>query len=185
MQETNATLAIPTLTTDRLILRPFTLADAGRVHELLSTPEIADTTLSIGHPYPEGAAAGWIETHGQAARDGKGWTWAVTLRSDALLIGAIGIGVVAAHRRGALGYWLGVPYWGRGYMSEAARAVVAFGCSDLHLHRIEAACMTRNPASARVMEHAGLVHESTARDYIIKNGAFEDIATYALIGGGN
>lgn len=183
-KDSKVTTIIATLTTDRLVLRPFTLADTGRIQELLSTPEVADTTLNIAFPYPEGAAEGWIATHEQAARDQQGWTWAVGRRSEEELMGAIGLGVATAHRRGALGYWLGVPFWNQGYMSEAARRVVAFGFEDLGLHRIEAACMTRNPASARVMENAGLVHESTARDYILKNGRFEDISTYALISGG-
>lgn len=175
-------VTIPLLTSERLTLRPFTMDDAGRIHALLATPEIANTTLNVQYPYPEGAAEGWIGTHPQAAADGKGWTWAITRRSDGVLIGVIGIGVAMEHRRGALGYWLGVPYWSQGYMSEAARAVVAFGFETLDLHRIEAACLTRNPASARVMEKAGLVYESTARDFIIKHGVFEDIARYALLG---
>lgn len=174
-------VTIPTLTSERLDLRPFTMDDAGRIQDLLSTPEIADTTLNVPFPYPDGAAESWIGSHARAAADGKGWTWAITRRSGGVLMGAIGMGAVAEHRRGALGYWLGVPFWSQGYMSEAASAVVTFGLDTLDLHRIEAACMTRNPASARVMEKAGLVHESTARDFIIKHGVFEDIATYALL----
>ncbi len=176
-------VTIPTLMSDRLILRPFTTDDAGRIHDLLNTPEISDTTLNVPYPYPDGAAKGWIGTHAQAAADGKGWTWAITRRSDDVLMGAIGIDVVVEHQRGALGYWLGVPFWSQGYMSEAARAVVTFGFDTLGLHRIEAACLTRNPASARVMEKAGLVYESTARDFILKHGIFEDLATYALLSG--
>lgn len=174
-------VTIPTLTSERLTLRPFTIDDAGRIRELLDTPEIADTTLNVPYPYPDGAAEGWIGTHARAAADGTGWTWAITRRSDGVLMGAIGIGVVMEHRRGTLGYWLGVPFWRQGYMSEAARTVVTFGFETLDLHRIEAACLTRNPASARVMEKAGLMYESTARDFVVKHGVFEDIATYALL----
>lgn len=172
---------IPVLTTERLTLRPFAMDDAPRVHALLSTPEIADTTLNIAYPYPEGAAEGWIATHGQAAAEGTGWTWAIATLAGDEMMGAIGLGVARAHRRGALGYWLGVPFWNRGYMSEAARRVVVHGFGELDLHRIEAHCMTRNPASARVMEHAGMIHEGTSRDFIVKHGRFEDIARYAVI----
>jgi RimJ/RimL family protein N-acetyltransferase len=174
-------MGIPVLTTHRLTLRPFTPDDAARVNDLLATPEIADTTLNIAHPYPEGAAERWIASHVTAAADGTGWTWAIALRDGGELIGAIGLGVVAAHRRGSLGYWLGVPFWNHGYMSEAARRVVAFGFEELGLHRIDAQCMTRNAASARVMERAGMTYEGTARDYIVKHGRFEDIASYAVI----
>lgn len=182
-------MTIPILTTERLVLRPFSPDEARRVHELLSTPEIADTTLNIAYPYPEDAAAGWIATHATAAEDGTGWTWAITLRSGqrsdqrlgGLLMGAISLGAVMTHRRGTLGYWLGVPYWSQGYMSEAARAVIAYGFDTLDLHRIDAACMRRNPASAKVMQHAGMAYEGTFRDHIIKHGRFEDLDRYAVI----
>lgn len=177
------TTTIPILTTERLVLRPFSPDDAGRIHELLATPEIADTTLNVVYPYPEGAAAGWIATHATAAEDGTRWTWAITLRSGGELLGAIGLGVVPVHRRGTLGYWLGVPYWSQGYMSEAARAVIAYGFDTLDLHRIDAACMRRNPASAKVMQHGGMTCEGTFRDYIIKHGRFEDVDRYAVIRG--
>lgn len=173
--------AIPRLTTDRLRLRPFDMTDADRVYELLAVPDIADTTLNIAYPYPEGAAAAWITGHDHAAREGTSWTWAITRHQDNLLLGAIGMGVVMAHRRGTLGYWLGLPFWGQGYMSEAAHRVVAFGFDDLDLHRIDAECMRRNPASAKVMQRAGMVHEGTFRDYIIKNDSFESIDRYAVI----
>jgi RimJ/RimL family protein N-acetyltransferase len=175
------TMTIPILTSERLVLRPFSPDDVPRVHELLSTPEIADTTLNIAYPYPEGAAAGWIATHATAAADSTGWTWAITRRSGAELLGAIGLGVVSVHRRGTLGYWLGVAYWGQGFMSEAARAVVAYGFDALHLHRIGAECMSRNPASAKVMQHTGMTYEGTSRGYIFKQGVFEDVDRYAVV----
>jgi len=176
-------VTIPTLISQRLILRPFTPDDASRIHDLLATPEIADTTLNIPFPYPDGAAVAWIGTHPRAAADGKGWTWAITQRVDAVLIGAIALEVVREHQRGTLGCWLGVPFWNQGYMSEAAQAIVTFGFDTLGLHRIEAECMSRNPASAKVMQHVGMAFEGTSRGYITKHGAFEDIDRYAVVQG--
>lgn len=175
------TIALPTLETDRLVLRPFTLADAGRVHELAGAPAVAATTLNIPHPYPEGAAEDWIGTHAENAARGAGFTWAITRKADDLLIGAIGVGVNATHRRGELGYWLGVPYWNQGYTSEAARRVVAFGFAELELNRIAAAYLPRNPASGRVMQKAGMTYEGTLRQYVRKGETFEDVAMYAIL----
>jgi ribosomal-protein-alanine N-acetyltransferase len=129
-------MSIPILTTDRLELRPFSEDDIDRVTELLQAPEIAATTLNIGHPYSREYAAGWISSYPEAAKAGTDLTWAVWLQDDDLLIGAIGIHIDIRNRRGALGYWLGVPYWSCGYMSKAARAVVEYGFSQLDLsHR--------------------------------------------------
>ncbi len=107
------------LATERLLLRPFVLDDAPAVQRLVSAYEIAENTLLIPHPYPEGAAADWIARHGKTANN---HTFAITLDGEA--IGAIGLDVQPEHDRGEIGYWLGLPYWGRGYMTEAGRAVL-------------------------------------------------------------
>lgn len=171
----------PTLTTDRLTLRPFTMADADRVTQLLQDPAIAETTLYIPYPYTRDDAAMWIAMHPAAAQTGRELIWAICLRDDGDLIGAISMEVNAQHCRGTLGYWLGVPWWSQGYMSEAANAVVDFGFEALDLHRIEATRMPENVGSARVMEKAGLTYEGILRGYYLKNGTFEDAAIHARI----
>lgn len=175
------TTQIPTLVTEHLLLRPFALGDAATVRDVAGHPDVARTTLNIPHPYPDGAAEAWIGTHAGNAATGTGYTWAMTRRTDGLLMGAISLVVSARHRRAEMGYWLGVPYWNRGYTTEAARSVVAFGFGELDLHRIQAMCLPRNVASSRVMEKAGLRFEGLLRDYIRKGEQFEDIAIYGLL----
>ena len=87
----------------------------------------------------------------------------------------------ARHRRAEIGYWLGVPYWGQHYMSEAARRVVAFGFTALGLNRIEATCFPWNPASAGVMRNSGMTYEGRLRAYVCKQGKAEDIEMYAIL----
>jgi len=172
---------IPTLHGERITLRPFTPADAPAIHEHLSRPEIAATTANIDYPYPEGAAESWIATHQPEAAAGRALTWALTRRDSGDVIGAIGIHLAGKHARGEIGYWLGVPFWNQGYMTEAARLVVAHGFEVLNLHRIQATCLPRNVGSSRVMEKAGLTFEGILHDYVQKDDHFEDIAMYALI----
>ena len=172
---------VPTLTTDRLILRPFTAEDASTVQALASVAEIAETTLNLPHPYPDGAAGAWIGKHAAAAADGRAYTWAITRAADTMLLGALTLNVERQQACGSLAYWLGVPHWNQGYTTEAARRVVIFGFTDLRLPRIEAACFPRNRASARVMEKVGLRYEGLLRGYVRKGGAFEDVLIYALV----
>lgn len=174
-------MTTPILTTDRLELRPFTSDDVDRVTELLQAPEIAATALNIPYPYSRADAKNWIGQHPGAAEAGTNLTWAVRRREDSLLIGAIGIHITAHHRRGVLGYWLGRPYWGQGYTSEAAQAVVEYGFSVLDLYRIEATRMPENIGSRRVMEKAGLTYEGTLRGYYIKNGVPMDAAIHGRV----
>jgi [ribosomal protein S5]-alanine N-acetyltransferase len=171
----------PILETERLRLRPFTLDDAPTVQQLAGDPAIADTTLNIPHPYLDGMAENWINTHPEALASGKSITYAITRRQDGALLGAIGLRLNQQHRRAEMGYWMGKPYWGQGYTTEAARALLAFGFNELDLNRIYASYLVRNPASGRVMEKMGMRHEGLLRQHVYKNGRYEDLATCAIL----
>ena len=171
----------PTIDTDRLVLRPFELADAPHVQRLAGVRDIADTTLHIPHPYPDGAAAEWIRTHGWAWERGAGVTFAVTLRDTTALIGAIGLDIATHSSWGELGYWVAVPSWNRGYCTEAAQALLALGFSQLRLHRIQARHLTRNPSSGRVMQKIGMRLEGVHREAVRKWDRFEDLAVYGIL----
>jgi ribosomal-protein-alanine N-acetyltransferase len=172
---------MPALATERLVLRPFEPGDAPALQQLAGHVEIARNTLSIPHPYPDGAAERWIAGHaGQFAADGH-VHFAIVPRDSGLLAGAIGLLVNREHERAELGYWIGVGFWGRGYGSEAARAVVDYGFGVADLNRIFAAHFAHNPASGRVLRKAGLRHEGTQRQVFRKWGEFLDAETYAIL----
>jgi len=172
----------PVLRTPRLMLRSFTQADARHVAKYAGAPEVADATLNVPHPYEEKMAESWIAGHGDKFHDGAGVVYAITLQGETSLCGCVSLRVASAHGRAELGYWLGVPFWGRGYMTEAAGALVSYGFQKLDLHKIEATHMTRNPASGRVMEKIGMTREGLLlREHVFKNGVFEDLVVYGLV----
>jgi RimJ/RimL family protein N-acetyltransferase len=173
--------AQPTLTTERLLLRPFDLADAPAVQRLAGERTIADTRLAIPHPYPDGAAEEWIATHVPSYAAGTQAAFAITLRAGGALVGSIGLMISPVHARAELGYWIGVPYWRRGYATEAGRAVVRFGFEQVGLHRIQAHHFTRNPASGRVLEKLGMQLEGIRRHFVQKWEVFEDLAAYSIL----
>jgi RimJ/RimL family protein N-acetyltransferase len=107
--------------------------------------------------------------------------FAITLRESGELVGAIGIDVEERHARAELGYWIGVPYWGRGYATEAATAVVAHAFDDLGLNRVYAYHFTTNPASGRVLQKIGMRHEGTRRAHTRKGDAYLDSDAYAIL----
>ena len=174
----------PILETPRLLLRSFTMADALEVQRLAGAPEVADTTLNLPNPYADGVAEAWIGGHAARFESGEGINYAITLRAGERLIGSVSLLVTRPHRRAELGYWLGVPFWGQGYMTEAAGALVEHGFSLLYLHKIEATHMPRNPASGRVMEKIGMTREGLLRGHVLKNGVPEDLVVYGLLNGG-
>jgi RimJ/RimL family protein N-acetyltransferase len=170
----------PILTTDRLILRPFSLSDAGAVQELAGAYEVALNT-SIPHPYPDGGAALWIGSHQAHFDQGEGVHFAVTRRRGEQLIGAMGLTLAPDHRRAELGYWIGVPFWGQGFATEAGRAVVAYGFRELGLLRIMATHYARNPASGRVMQKLGMTREGCLRRHVLRWDEPQDLVLYGIL----
>ena len=172
----------PVLVTDRLLLRPFTLADAPEVQRLAGNHEVASRTLAIPYPYRDGVAEAWIATHQPGFERGTHLVYAVTHRWKRDLLGAAGlVEVNRRHERAELGFWVGRPYWGRGYATEAVRAVIEYGFSVLGLHRIAATHLSRNLASGRVMEKCGMVHEAHLREHARKGGVFEDVDVRGIL----
>lgn len=170
----------PTLYTDRLACRPLTLTDAADVQRLAGERDIADMT-HIPHPYEDGVAEEWIRSTREEFEKEEGATFAITLREAGSLIGAIGLGRKDAHGTAELGYWVGKPYWHRGYCTEAARAVLGYGFHELCLHRIYAYHFRRNPASGRVMQKIGMQHEGDYPKEARKCGIFEDLVLYGIL----
>ncbi|WP_372379520.1 GNAT family N-acetyltransferase [Vibrio natriegens] len=143
--------------TDRLILRPFTLSDAKRVALLAGDKVIADMTANIPHPYSLADAELWINTHEPLFDRGKGVVYAITLKESGELIGAVSfLGI--DNGVGTLGYWLGVPYWGRGYATEASKAIITFSKSNLGLSKLHVMHLLGNERSKSVIKKLGVTY---------------------------
>jgi ribosomal-protein-alanine N-acetyltransferase len=173
-------MSLPTLRTERLLLRGFTLADAPRVQALAGAREVAATTLTVPHPYEDGIAEAWIANHAAVWEARRNLPLAVTTAADGV-VGCVSLSLVPEHRHGEIGYWIGLPYWNRGYVTEAARAVLAYGFGELGLHRIVARHFGGNPASGQVMRKLGMRHEGTMRGHMFKWGRFEDVEFYGIL----
>jgi ribosomal-protein-alanine N-acetyltransferase len=171
----------PLLHTHRLLLRAFKPEDAAVVRALAGDKDIASTTDRIPHPYEEGAAEAWIDTHDKAFQQGKSVILAITLPATDRLIGAIGIEINQEHRRGELGYRVGKAYWNNGFCTEAVRAMLEYGFEVLGLDRIYAFHVTRNPASRSVMQKVNMKREGLMRQHLLKWDVREDLEVYGIL----
>lgn len=171
----------PTLGTERLVLRPVRLADAPDVQRLAGEREIAATTMTIPHPYEDGIAEAWIEGRAPAYAAGKEVTFGLIQREGAAFTGAMGLRFVADCSMGELGYWVGLPFWNRGFATEAAREILRFGFRTVGLNRIFARHFGRNPASGRVMQKVGLRQEGILREHVEKWGDLDDLVIYGIL----
>jgi RimJ/RimL family protein N-acetyltransferase len=159
-----------------------TLEDAPTLRLRAGRREIADTTISIPHPYSEQQALHWIAGNVELFAKGKVVVFGIQLKGERSLVGTIGLrDIDTEHSQAELGFWVAVECWGKGYATEAAQAVVAFGFEQLGLNRVYAHHMVRNPASGRVLAKTGMRQEGLLRQRVRKWGAFEDVVAMALL----
>ncbi len=170
----------PEILTARLRLRMLVHADAVVVQRLAGDRRVADTTLHIPHPYPDGVAEAWIATREVAWEMGRGLALAITLQESGELVGVIGLSLAEKPPSAELGYWLGVPWWSRGYATEAARGLIAFAFRQLRVGHVHAHHFARNPASGRVLEKAGMHFEGERANALMKWGQTEAARFYRI-----
>lgn len=171
----------PTIQTARLTLRPFTAEDAPAVYEYARHREVAATTATIPHPYRPEDAVEWIERLAERAGEGAMVNFGIVVRETALLIGAIDLRLEPENRAADLGYAIHPAHWNRGYVTEAARAVVEYGFETLNLNRIHAHHFASNPASGRIMEKIGMTREGAMRQRFCKWGVMHDTIHWAIL----
>ena len=141
--------SIPVLETKRLALRAPLFEDAKTVAALANDRRIAENTARIPHPYKTTDAKDWI---GGANKNPDEEQYVITL-ADGTLIGACGIEV--RDDALSLGYWLGQPFWRKGYATEAVRALIDHAFGDLEHDELHASARVTNPASRHVLEKCG------------------------------
>jgi RimJ/RimL family protein N-acetyltransferase len=140
--------SIPVLETERLVLRAPRLGDAKVVKTLANDRRIAENTARIPHPYRLSDAEAFIAS----ANRNNETVYLITL--NGAVIGACGYVQVDRHPP-EIGYWLGVKYWGKGYATEAVRAVIDQAFTDLDCEVLQSSARVTNPASRRVLEKCG------------------------------
>jgi ribosomal-protein-alanine N-acetyltransferase len=169
------------LTGPRVMLRMYEAEDWQMWHALRELsrdylipwePEWPPYALTYGH-YCSLLRRQWRDWRG-----GKGYAFGIFLRDGQhqVLIGGITLGEVqyAASQKGTLGYWIGRPYAGQGYATEAVGLVCDFAFTQVNLQRVEASCLPRNEASKTVLTRCGFGQEGLAKAYMQINGRRED-----------
>ena len=135
-----------------LAIHPLGLQHADAIQRLAADPELAATTR-IPHPYPENAAAEFIKV--RLAEREQGQSVAFVITDGGELVGACGLNGIRASVAEELGYWVGRPYWGRGYATFGVQRVLAYAFEDVGLELVGSAALESNAASRRVLEKNG------------------------------
>lgn len=165
----------PVIETERLVLRPFLLTDCNRIAELAGHRLIAEMTANIPHPYFPSMAEQWVSSHDALYRTNAGVVYAITLKGEDSIIGAVSFPTLKDNC-GLLGYWLGVPYWGHGYTTEAAKGLVAYSQLHFGLEKLQVMHLVTNDRSKSVIRKLGIPYIENR--FIRANGYEREVCYY-------
>ncbi len=172
---------IPTLDTEHLILRKMSVRDTDDMNEYARLAEVTKYLTWSPHP-SRNYTREYLEYIGSRYIAGEFYDWAVVERKSGKMIGTCGFTRFDYHSNaGEVGYVLNPAYWGNGYATEAARAVIKFGFESLLLNRISAMHIEGNSASRHVMERVGMQYEGTLRGYMLVKNQYKDICICSLL----
>ena len=174
---------IPTLETDRLILRGMRVSDAADMYEYARRPSVTEYLTWDPHTSEEQTRE-YLTYVGLRYRTGDFHDWSLVCKEDGRMVGTCGFtSFNCMADSGEIGYVLNPAYQGRGLATEAVRRVLRFGFEELSLHRIEAHFIQGNHASLRLMERVGMTFEGYARDSMKIKGRYRTIGTCAILRG--
>jgi RimJ/RimL family protein N-acetyltransferase len=168
---------VPTLKTERLLLRRFRQEDAAAVAALAGSWDVARMLARIPHPYTRDMAETWIATHGRLGESGEEYIFCI--ERDGETVGSIGL---QRSRDGVyeLGYWLGESWWGEGLASEAARRIVRWAFEDLGADGLVSGHLADNPASGRVLKKCGFRYTGDSDQHSVARGGLVSHRDFAL-----
>lgn len=172
---------IPTLETDRLVMRKMLPRDAADMFEYASRPEVSEYLLWNPHT-TQRFTKNYLHFLQSQYGSKNFYDWAVTLRSSEKMIGTCGFtSFDLANNSAEVGYVLSSSYWGQGIAPEALKKVIDFGFRELELHRIYARIMDGNTRSEAVAKKCGMTLEATMRDLLFVKGKYRTIKIYSLL----
>jgi ribosomal-protein-alanine N-acetyltransferase len=169
------------ISTDALTLRFLSEADLPAAYDIFSHPEVM-RYWSYAPWTDRSQAERWLINIQKGYRSGDAFQLGIERRADHILLGTCSIFQFhVASRRAEIGYALGRPYWGLGYMNQALRALLRYAFQTRDLNRLEADIDPRNVASAKTLERLGFQKEGHLRERWIVNDEISDTHLYGLL----
>jgi len=159
--------------TARLLLRAPGRRDVDAIARLANDHGVASMTARMPFPYGTQDAEAFVEAQRACRRNGSELVLAIIDKDDNGLLGCVGLDFCHSGAVAEIGYWVGRPFWGMGYATEAARALIDHAFETTLIEAVSGACRVINDASRRVMEKCGLRYTMSGLDPApARGGAF-------------
>jgi [ribosomal protein S5]-alanine N-acetyltransferase len=172
---------LPTIETDRLILRKITLADVEEMYSYGSNEEVSKYVTWETHKTLSDTKQ-FVEFVLGQYENGKVAPWGIQYKENGKFIGTIDfVSWNIPHQFAEIGYVLSQDYWGKGIGTEAANELISFGFQYMDLVRIQARCFVENIGSERVMEKVGMSFEGIIRKGMLVKGKHWDLKMYSIL----
>ena len=165
--------------TSHLRLRPLTHQDAARLVVLANDKQVSDTLLHIPHPFVQVDAEEMVAQGHAAAAEGTAYHYGVQLGTDLIGVASL-VRTNGSPSSAYVVYWLGVAYWGQGYSTEAAQAIIDHGFETLGLESITAKHAPWNHASARVLKKVGMTYQGIKPKAVFRGGQWLDSSFWSI-----
>jgi len=170
----------PTLHTARLTLGRIEVSDIPTIIKYARNPNVSKMLRTMPYPYAEKDAIFWLNKARTEFEKESAYIFRIGLANRGEFIGGISLHLKKEHQKATIGYWIGEPFWGKGYMTEALGAVLKFGFDALNLNKIQALHKASNAASGKVMAKNKMVKEAELVDDMYQNEAFHTLIQYRL-----
>ena len=171
------------LKSERLTLSIPKVADIPSIVEYAGHEKVAATTQNMPHPYAQKDAVFWINMAEEGLKTQTHYIFGIRINSTSEFVGGIGITINQAFDRGELGYWIGVPFWNKGYTTEATKLILQFGFEQLKLNKIYAVHLVGNLSSGKVMLKNGMIKEGELKEHYKKGDEYRSVIQYRLTKG--
>lgn len=172
----------PEITTQRLILnQPVETDRKNLLLYLNETPEFAENTLSMPYPYTNESADFWFKMSQEGFEKKDAFIFAIRDKETLKLMGGIGLHLTPQHHKSEVGYWIAKPFWNKGYVTEALKAVLKFAFEELKLNKVYASYYPHNPASGKIMEKCGMKHEAFLKEEYYTLGRYLDVNRFSIL----
>jgi ribosomal-protein-alanine N-acetyltransferase len=166
--------------TNRLLLRKVEQADAPFILKGLSNDVVTEYMLIRYYTIEQ--LQEQMDYYANHYKNNTGYYWLMECLETGVEIGVIGINNLSVvHKKAEIGFWILPEFWGKGFTTDAGKAIVEFCFHHLRLNRIEATVETENPASIATIKKLGLQHEGTFRQYEMNNGKLIDLMMFAIL----
>lgn len=172
---------IPTLQTERLILRKMLVGDSEDVYAYSHRADVTEYLTWTPHP-DRAFTTDYLRYLGQRYNVGDYFNWAVVEKKSGRVVGSCGFTRFDyPNDAGEIGYVFNPEFGGQGYATEAVEEVIRFGFVALKLHRIEAKYLGGNDRSAMLLQRLGMTFEGERREAMLVKGAYRTVGTYAML----